>query len=190
MNLKHVMVDMETLATTADAVILSIGAVKFDLDSDQIDDDGFYASISVESNLLKGRRISEDTLIWWMGQPSAAQAVFSEPKSTLETGLIEFSDWLGDDDKHIWANGSDFDTPMLAHAFTQHGMEVPWKFWRNRCFRTYKTLPHAAQVKFVADGVKHNALSDALNQARHAQLIQRVVSGREPFKKNSMVKAA
>lgn len=190
MKLKHVMVDLETLATTADAVILSIGAVKFDLDSDRIDDDGFYASISVESNLLKGRRISESTLIWWMGQEAAAQTVFTEPKSTLETGLIEFSDWLGEDDKFIWANGADFDTPMLAHAFTQHQMEVPWKFWNSRCFRTYKNLPHAAQVSFKPDGVKHNALTDALNQAKHLQLIQRVVTGREPFKKNSMVKTA
>ncbi|NQW82286.1 MAG: 3'-5' exoribonuclease, partial [Polaromonas sp.] len=62
------MVDLETLGTVADAVILSIGAVKFDLDSDAIDDDGFYASISIESNQETGRRIQEDTLIWWMGQ--------------------------------------------------------------------------------------------------------------------------
>lgn len=190
MNLKHVMVDLETLGTTADAVILSVGAVKFDLDSDRIDDAGFYASISIESNLLKGRRISESTLIWWMGREAAAQTVFTEPKSTLETGLIELSDWLGEDDKYIWACGADFDTPMLAHAFTQHQMEVPWKYWNSRCFRTYKNLPHAAQVNFVPEGTKHNALTDAFNQARYLQLIQRVVSGREPSKKNSMVKTA
>ena len=49
--MKDVMVDLETLATSADAVILSIGAVRFDLETGEIDDAGFYASISVESNL-------------------------------------------------------------------------------------------------------------------------------------------
>lgn len=63
--MSDIMVDLETLGTTADAVILSIGAVKFDLVSGQIDDEGFYASISVESSLNRKRRISEDTLLWW-----------------------------------------------------------------------------------------------------------------------------
>lgn len=189
MQLKHIMIDFETLGTVADAVIMSIGAVKFDLDSDRIDDDGFYASISIDSNLAMKRRIQEDTLIWWMGQPADAQAVFHEPKQTLESGLIELTDWMGHSDYHIWANGADFDTPMLAHAFVQHGMEVPWKFWNSRCFRTYKKLPQARQVNFVPDGTKHNALTDALNQAKHLQLIQRVVTGKEPLKTNSMVKS-
>ena len=70
--MKHVMLDTETLGTTADAVIMSIGAVKFDLDSTAISDGGFYASITVESNLSLGRRIQEDTLIWWMNQGADA----------------------------------------------------------------------------------------------------------------------
>lgn len=186
--MKHVMIDLETLGTVADAVIMSIGAVKFDLDSDKIDDNGFYASVSIDSNLEKKRRIQEDTLIWWMGQSLDAKTVFTEGKQTLESALIEFTDWLGDDGYYIWANGADFDTPMMAHAFVQHGMEVPWKFWNSRCFRSFKNLPHANQVNFKPDGTKHNALTDAYNQARYAQLIQRVVSGREAFKVNSMVK--
>ncbi len=60
---KDIMLDLETLGTTADAVILSIGAVKFNLETGKIDDEGFYRSVSVESNLDLGRRISEDTLI-------------------------------------------------------------------------------------------------------------------------------
>ena len=43
--MKHIMIDLETLGTVADAAIMSIGAVRFDLDSDKIDDTGFYASI-------------------------------------------------------------------------------------------------------------------------------------------------
>lgn len=183
------MVDLETLGTVADAVIMSIGAVKFDLDSDAIEDGGFYASVSIESNLNMKRRIQEDTLIWWMGQSSAAHGVFTEAKQTLGNALRELSDWIGSDSCLFWSNGADFDLPMLAHAHTQHMMEVPWKY-NTRCYRTYKNLPQARQVKFIATGVKHNALSDALNQAKHLQLIQRVVTGQDVYKPNSMVKTA
>ena len=188
--MKHIMLDNETLGTVADAAIMSIGAVKFDLDSDAIDDAGFYASVSIDSNLELKRRVQEDTLIWWMKQPVDAQGVFHESKQTLENALVELSDWIGDGDYCMWSNGADFDIPMLAHAYTQLRMEIPWKFWNNCCFRTYKNLPQARQVKFVASGIKHNALTDAVNQARHLQLIHQVVSGRVAYKPNSMVKTA
>jgi hypothetical protein len=167
------MVDNETLATTADAVILSIGAVKFDLGTGKIDNDGFYRSISIESNLEMKRRISEDTLIWWLKQDAAAQQVFHESKETLQTALSEFSDWLGDDSHTLWSNGADFDIPMLAHAYTQFGMEVPWKFWNAKCYRTYKNLPGAKDIRVPAAGVKHNALSDAFQQAQTVSAIHR-----------------
>ena len=183
------MVDLETLGTVADAVIMSIGAIKFDLDSDAVDDNGFYASVSIDSNLNMKRRIQEDTLIWWMKQPAEAQGVFHEGKQILEEALNNFSDWIGTGDYCLWSNGADFDLPMLAHAYAQHQKDTPWLFWNSRCFRTYKNLPQARQVVFTPVGVKHNAMTDALNQARHLQAIQRVVSGKVPVKVSSMVKA-
>lgn len=176
--MKHVMVDLETLGTTADAVILSMGAVRFDLDSGEIDDEGFYASISVESNLDYKRRISESTLLWWFGQSAQAQKVFYEPKDTLQTALLNFSDWLGDSDSFMWSNGADFDLPMLAHAYTQHVIDIPWKFYNSRCVRTYKALPQAANVKVPRAGTHHNALHDAMHQVQLVQAIQRALTGK------------
>jgi hypothetical protein len=179
--MKHVMVDLETLGTTADAVILSIGAVKFNLSTGEIDDDGFYRSISIESNLDYKRRISEDTLLWWFKQDVAAQQVFHEAKETLHTALEEFSDWIGNDKYEMWSNGADFDLPMLAHAYTQHQVEIPWKFWNSRCFRTYKNLPGAKDIRVPPLGVKHNALSDAYQQAQTASAIHRQLFLNIPF---------
>ena len=171
--MKHIMLDLETLGTTADAVILSIGAVCFDLDSTAIDDNGFYASLTVESNLAAGRRISEDTLKWWMKQPPAAQTVFHEQKDTLTDGLQHLVDWFGGDmDYYVWSNGADFDLPMLAHALTSVGLPIPWKFWNSRCFRTYKSLPGVKALTLPSmAGTKHNALVDAYHQAQCAQAI-------------------
>ena len=175
--MKHVMIDLETLGTTASAVILSIGAVKFDLQSELVDDAGFYASVSVDSNLDLGRRIQEDTLLWWLKQSAAAQSVFHETKIPLDTALIDLSDWIGTDDYLVWSNGADFDLPMLAHAYSQLQIETPWKFFNSRCVRTYKNLPGAKAAKFPATGVKHNALSDAVNQVKQVQAIHALLFG-------------
>jgi 3' exoribonuclease, RNase T-like len=164
--MKHIMVDCESLGTIASAVIMSIGAVRFDLVTGKIDDNGFYSSVTIESNLDLGRRIQEDTLLWWLKQEVAAQQVFHEGKVELATALSEFSDWVGKDDNIMWSNGADFDLPMLAHAYNQVGIETPWKFWNSRCFRTYKNLPGAKDIRAEAIGVKHNALSDAYQQAQ------------------------
>ena len=173
--MKQLMVDLETLGTTADAVIMSIGAVKFDLESGEIDDAAFYASISVDSNLELGRRVDESTLIWWFKQPAASQQVFHEPKETLTDALAQFSDWVGSGDYEVWSNGADFDIPMVAHACRQCGIEAPWKFWNSRCYRTYKNLPGAKNVTMQRKGVAHNALADAIMQAEHAAAIYRAL---------------
>ena len=176
------MVDLETLGTAADAVILSIGAVRFDLDSGKIDDAGFYASISVESNLDYKRRVQEDTLIWWMKQPPEAQSVFNEPKVTLPFALCDFSDWLSTNDHFMWSMGADFDLPMLAHAFRSCTIEIPWNFWNNRCARTYKNLPAARSVSVPRTGTHHNALQDAIYQAKLVQAIHSAMTARPKVK--------
>lgn len=178
--MKHVMIDLETLATTADSVIMSIGAVKFNAHNNEIDDDGFYASVSIDSNLKLGRRISEATIQWWMMQPEEAQAVFSEPKSTLEDALQSMSDWLGHNKRFAWSKGSDFDLPMLAHAYTQLDMTIPWEFYNSRCVRTILKAPNAECVSAPANALKHNALQDAIAQAKHVQAVIQYLSGLRP----------
>lgn len=167
-----VMVDLETLDTAAGATIISIGAVKFDLNSDLIEDGGFYASVSVESNLAAGRTISESTLCWWLQQSAEAQAVFHEPKQSVQGALDSFTEWFGNS-TFIWSNGADFDVAILTHAYRQQGWDVPWQFWNVRCVRTYKNLPGMKGLPVAVNPLKHNALADAYAQARLVQAIQR-----------------
>lgn len=180
------MVDLETMGTVADAAICSIGAVRFDLESDELDDAGFSASISLDSNSAVGRRIQEDTFLWWLKQSAEAQAFFHGPKQSLESSLIDLSDWIGNDTYYVWSNGADFDLPMLMHAYAQFNLEVPWRFTNSRCYRTYKNLPCAKNVPLQRVGTHHNALFDALNQARHIQKIHAVMTGRVVLPKHRM----
>jgi exodeoxyribonuclease VIII len=165
----NIMLDIETLSTRADAAILSIGAVKFDPHSNQIDDNAFYVSVSVDSNTEAGRHISESTLIWWLGQPAEAQKVFTEPKVTLAVALDELREFFDHADYCVWGNGPDFDNAIVAHAFSTHGVPAPWKFWNSRCMRTMKDLPSSKHVAKVHNPNAHNALTDAMSQAQQLQ---------------------
>jgi hypothetical protein len=156
--------------------------VRFDLDSDKIDDGAFYASVSIASNLKAGRKIDENTLLWWMKQSDEAQAVFFEEKQALQLALQSFVKWFGDS-TYIWSNGADFDIPMVVNALSHFHIEAPWKFWNSRCVRTFKNIPGAKNIK-APNPLKHNALHDAIAQAQLVQAIQRTLIG-----KHSMVKA-
>lgn len=165
-----IMLDLETLGTRADSVIISIGAVKFDPYSDFIEDQGFYASVSIDSNTEAGRHIGEDSLLWWLQKSAAAQKVFSEPKVVLSVALDDLAEWFDHPEYQVWSNGADFDIPMLAHAFHTHGVTAPWKFFNANCFRTIKKLAFAKNAEKVENPLAHNALADAHTQARQLQL--------------------
>jgi len=167
MKLNHIMLDFETLSTISTAAIISIGAVRFDLASGTIDDNGFYSSVSIDSNIEAGRHISESTLLWWMDQGEAAKKIFSEPKVPLLQAFEDLAGFIDNPDCQIWSCGADFDIPMAAHAFHTLGIELPWKFYNSNCYRTYKKLPGAPKLRNPAQ-IKHNALHDAYAQAEHA----------------------
>ena len=186
--MNDIMVDLETMATTADAAIVSIGAVKFDLSSDRVSDEGFYASISLQSNMDYHRAISEDTFQWWLKQAvdnPKSVGVFHEHKQGIDDALAAFALWCADGvedereasiimkDRRVWSNGANFDEPILAHALTHCRLPIPWKFWNVRCVRTWKNLPGAKDVVVPRVGVHHNALADALTQAALVQAIYR-----------------
>jgi hypothetical protein len=158
-----IMLDLETLATTADAVILSIGACKFDMKSGEIDDACFYTIVNTDQ---PRRHISPETLSWWITQSDDAQVVFtSTEKIMLHEALLEFSDWVDNENYLLWSNGADFDIPILNHALHEHRMNPVVKHYNHRCFRTYKNIFNSVP-KPPMDGIKHNALADAIHQAR------------------------
>ncbi len=156
------MIDLETLGTKPDSAILSIGAVTFDKNG--IGEE-FYVNVDLDSQLNKfnDRKIDPDTFYWWAKQSSEAGKALESDRKQIGDALSMFDFWLfqnTDQEKvKVWGNGSDFDNVMLTHAF---GCQK-WKFWNNRCFRTFLALTNAERVKPLT---AHNALDDAKAQAQ------------------------
>ena len=65
----HAMIDLETLSTNPEAVILTVGGVKFDPYSSVEPSQGMYFRVDVDSQTAKGRDVMQETLDWWNTQP-------------------------------------------------------------------------------------------------------------------------
>jgi hypothetical protein len=174
-----VMIDLETGDTTPSSVILSIGACRFDQYSDDMDDSAFYAVVDIQGQIDLGRTFSADTLRFWMQQPAAAKEIWFDKEAVpLEDALLGLKEWIDPRrDTRPWSMGAGFDLPILEHAYRSFGVEPPWLFWKACCMRHHKNLPNA---KIVYDnvprmGVHHNAMDDAIHQARAAQAINKAL---------------
>ncbi len=179
----NVMLDLETLGTAPGSVILSIGAVAFDEGASEDTWEKLHlVPISVSSCRAAGLAIDEGTLAWWLRQEPAARKVLEESLadcSSLRATLIAFKEWFPQGAR-LWGNGANFDNVLLRCAFNAVGMEPPWLYFNDRCFRTMKgELPAVVAPQF--EGTKHNALADALHQTRWLQAIwahQRLLTSR------------
>lgn len=174
---RHVMVDLETLGTEPFSPILSIGACRFYMEMEKPisttpDDDTFYQAITLESCFEVGLRPSAGTIVWWMGQTKGAQQVFTDPNAVaLPVALDAFTDWLNSRPDEVWGNSARFDLGLLSAAYKACGKRDPWVHWKERCYRTMKSLPEVAGITIPRVGTHHNALDDAMSQALHLRFI-------------------
>lgn len=166
-----VMGDLETMGHGSDAVIISIGAVKFDPEKKQIYD-RFYTKVDPQSCLDAGLSVSGSTITWWLDQSDAARREFTQGTlPSLKIALDHFTLWMnkqiipGEKGNRFWGNGATFDNVILTNAYKALKMERPWGYRDDRCYRTLKAL--YPNVPFTPYGTHHNALHDAEAQALH-----------------------
>ena len=162
----HIMVDIETLGTSRDSPILTIGAVVFDPNEGTVGEK-WYRKIDVKNYDDLGHifTMNYGTLLWWLKQKMIEEAFLGPDRIPVETALQEFSDWLKTKPGtlYMWSHGKEFDLPILDYALTSFNIETPWKFWNTRDTRTVYDI---ASIKLdKADGYDlHHAVGDCLRQ--------------------------
>lgn len=162
----NVMVDLETLGNSSHSVIISLGACRFNENGIL---DTYYQRIDPQSCADAGLKMDVSTVMWWMQQSDEARGAFNEKGYPLEYVLAEFALWMPPK-SCLWGNGATFDNVILGNAFKAVGLTQPWEFWNDRCYRTVKAMyPGVKAPTFTGD--KHNALDDAIHQAKHLILM-------------------
>ncbi|MHC4621550.1 MAG: 3'-5' exonuclease [Planctomycetota bacterium] len=160
------MIDLETLGKGQDALVLSIGAVIFDPETEEMGTNNFHKFCNPQSAINAGRTIDPDTILWWLSQSDdARKSLIEGTKQGVSWGwlLESFAEFVPEG-AIVWGNGAAFDIAILENAYRQLGLPIPWKFRNVRDMRTVMDLA-APMEKPKFEGTKHNALHDAVYQA-------------------------
>ena len=163
-----IMLDIETLATSPDAVVLTFGAIKFDPFNPSIQmSDGIYFRINVDEQIDLGRRVDEGTVAWW-----GTQSAEVREEALGETDRVSLEDFtkalnkFGVGATRIWAQGPVFDIVILENLYRQIGKPAPWQYYS---IRDSRTLLKALGDDRKGGALLHNALADAVSQAEAVQ---------------------
>lgn len=162
--------DLETLSTTSNAAILSIGAVAFDRNASKFQpSELFYTNVRLQDCLNLNMTVDAGTFHWWMEQdPKARYALLNPPPAPLHDALMEFKGWVSslcELDHCAWSHAT-FDPPILNNAFVKTRIQPPTSFRHQRDLRTLVDLRGPYEKDF--GGINHKADHDALWEAEMA----------------------
>ena len=190
----HVMVDLETMGKKNNAPIVAIGAVVFDPATGSIGE-SFYKVVCLESSVNWGAVIDPSTVIWWLKQSSEARsAIVNDDAIPLQDALLQFREFVSDNvaggskKAQVWSNGASFDNSILRSSYDCIAEDYPWEYWNDRDVRTMVELGQAIsfdpKTTIPFEGSRHNALADAIHQARYVSAIwQRIIAGNQVLQK-------
>ena len=165
---KHLMLDMETLAVSPNAVVLSLGAVHFDPYGNLINDE-LYFKIDLDDQDKLAREIDPNTLDWWAKQdPNIMEEAFSpNDRIPLLEAMERFHKFAWGCEA-FWSHGATFDLVIIENIYRQLNKPLPWNYWQLRDTRTLFDLGWDPQMP---KNKKHDALQDAIRQAIGVQNI-------------------
>lgn len=173
------MIDIETLATTPEAVVLSIGAVKFSQDEGVTDT--FVVKLDLHQQVRARRYMDPDTLSWWMSQNNEARhaAFSSTDREKVRTALENLGAFLGVNQLAVWANSPSFDLVILESLYRSAKMNTPWHYSLSRDLRTLRDmaeLPSSWEPDSeVYNFVDHDPLSDCVWQVEVVRECRRLI---------------
>lgn len=173
----HLMVDIETLGTKSKSVILSIGALEFDIETGKTGRK-FYTNISLDSCIGAGLRIDGKTVMWWFDQGQEARQALSHPEPIpLKYALNDFRVFIKslDVDIQVWGNSARFDLGILNDAYDTFNEDIPWNFRNERDVRTLVSFRPDIKKMTPFYGTAHNALDDCDQQVRYCSAIWKSV---------------
>lgn len=171
--MKDIMVDIETLGTGSNSVIVSISAVTFDFLTGKIGKQ-FEVGINILEQALDGGIIDNSTLQWWSTQSKAAKKALThiEPM-TVEDALTSFNLWIEEavtvepKDVKLWGNGSNFDNVLIRNLYRRSDVDFVLPYWCDNDVRTLVTLANINTKDYKFTGTKHNGIDDCKHQVKY-----------------------
>ena len=149
-EIPNIAIDIETLSTQPTAAIISIAARVFTFSgvAQKDEDSKFSCLVNAASCAMEGMHFDMDTVRWWEQQSDDAKAPYeamsgqSIPICKALDSLTMFIDQIRAKSPNnkilIWCQGTDFDIPILKHAYHKClRWKEPWFHHELRDARTF-----------------------------------------------------
>lgn len=178
----HVMLDLETLSLDNNAVVVSISAVEFDLETGTVGSN-FEVALDILQQALNGGDIDKKTLTWWSSQDDKAKQALTRLRSSMVDGALnKFNNWLNElegqnKDIKLWGNGCTADNVWVRNLYSRHNIEFVLPYWCDSDVRTLVTLGKINTRDFTFKGIKHNGLDDCLHQIEYCVAAYKKLNG-------------
>ena len=178
----HVMIDLETLGIDNDSVILSMGMVRFNINTGEILDKK-YLKFNPRSCEILGMKISFKTVSWWMNQnDEAIEHAFKGDGVDINDIVPAVKSFASIDD-YVWAKSPSFDLEKINYVFKMLGSVVPWMFYNERDVRTINWVGEDDSKIVPFEGVAHNPLDDCIHQIKQVCMVLGMVKQNEEASK-------
>lgn len=171
--MKHLMIDLETLGTKHKAVVLSIGAVVFDLKTGATGEE-FKIDIDVLDSIEKGFNVEHDTYQWWLFQSKQAHQHLIEGQReavSVNDAVLSFIRFVQANFKDFscypWGNSARFDIGLLETLFEYSGHSLPWKHRNEMDVRTLVAFNPEIKANTEFVGVQHQPVDDCKHQIKY-----------------------
>lgn len=153
------------MGTGADAAILSIGAVSFDINTGEIGST-FHVKVSLESCVRAGLKMDVSTVLWWLKQNDDARRAVSDGVGMELKEALEQLERFIKPGVNVWANSPRFDLGILQTAYRLFDKNIPWDFRKERDVRTLVSYDTETAKSIAFDGTLHNPVHDCIHQIR------------------------
>lgn len=159
------MVDLETFGNTSTAVITSIAAVLFNIETGEISEDKiFFESVDPQSCINLGMTVNGSTILWWLQQSEGARKKLYQQKGKNISEVLHlfrvYLQSIGTEDLKVWGNSARFDLGILENAYTSVKQQIPWYFRNERDVRTLVSFAPKIKEEAVFIGTEHNPIDD------------------------------
>jgi hypothetical protein len=171
-TMNHIMLDIETLGKNSNAVVVSISAVIFDMNTGEVGDT-FEIGLDIKEQVSKGGIIDQETVNWWNDQSEDAKKELERlKKEPVYIALLTFNNWIKTNFKapskiKLWGNGSTFDNVIVRNLYERHELEFVIPYYANRDVRTLTYLEKVNPKSYPFVGIKHRGIDDCKHQIKY-----------------------
>ena len=175
--MKDLMIDLETLGSSNDAVIVQIGACYFDRHTAEIGNT-FKQNIDINSCLREGFAVDGDTIKWWMTE-QINQVTFYGDTVLIKPAIASFIEFSNKADK-VWSHAT-FDFCIMMEYIHRFGMKPKFHYRSARDIRTLIDMAEMWDDVYKNKDTRtgwHDALEDCKYQVEYCvKAMQKINAG-------------